>query len=175
MKNTLRIALVVAPFCLVALTLNGCGSANTPTATNQATTPASQTATANGANNPGARLPASPAAASPGSATPSAGSTGEFVDTSKYDADIKRLEERAKKNTSDQQTRVALAKAYTDRGDALTGVRQYRAALGDYRRALHNDSNNEQAQRMAGTITGILRSMGRDIPPEGQEPPPLKQ
>jgi cytochrome c-type biogenesis protein CcmH/NrfG len=111
----------------------------------------------------------------PKSPTPQAGTTGEPVDTSKYDAEIKRLEEKAKKNPADQGTRLALAKAYTDRGDALTGVRQYRAALGDYRRALRNDPNNEQAQQMAGTIISILKSMGRDVPPEGQEPPPLKQ
>jgi cytochrome c-type biogenesis protein CcmH/NrfG len=167
MKNTLPTALLVLPCILVAL--NGCGgstSTTAPTATNQAAT----------ANAPGTQSAHAPAAsASPKPATPSTGSTGEFVDTSKYDAEIVRLEERARKSPADQQTRLRLAKAYTDRGDALTGVRQYNAALGDYRRALHNDPNNEQARQMAGTIISIYKSMGREVPTEGHELPPLKQ
>jgi tetratricopeptide (TPR) repeat protein len=159
MKNTLRIALIGAATTTTA-----------PTASNQATASANQTATANSGNTQSARAPA--VAASPKSTSKS---TGEFVDTSKYDAEIKRLEERAKKNNADQQTRLALAKAYTARGDALTGVRQYNAALGDYRRALRNDPDNEQAQQMAGTIISIYKSMGREVPQEGQELPPLKQ
>jgi cytochrome c-type biogenesis protein CcmH/NrfG len=169
MMHIIRIAFVIAPYCLVVLTLNACGGTTTtaPTATNQ-------TATANSSNTQSiARAPA--VAASPKAATPAAGSTGEFVDTSKYDAEIKQLEERAKKNPADQQTRISLAKAYTARGDALTGVRQYNAALGDYRRALRNDPNNEQARQMAGTIISIYKGMGRDVPLEGHELPPIKQ
>ncbi|HEX8774195.1 MAG TPA: hypothetical protein VF735_11340 [Pyrinomonadaceae bacterium] len=169
----MRIAFVCASYCLVALALNACGGTTTttaPTAANQATTPASQTATSNTAVTQSARPPA--VAASP---RPATGSSGEFVDTSKFDAEIKRLEDRAKKSPADQQTRIALAKAYADRGDALTGVRQYNAALGDYRRALRNDPSNEQARQMAGTITSIYKGMGREVPPEGQELQPLKQ
>jgi tetratricopeptide (TPR) repeat protein len=167
----MRIALTGAVCFLVLLALGGCGGGrDAPTATNQAAAPAAPTANAN------TRASAAPpSAASPRPATQSAAAGGgEFVDTSKYDAEIKRLEAKAKKNPADQQTRLALGKAYADRGDALTGVRQYRAALGDYRRALRNDPNNEQAQRMAGTIISILKSMGRDVPPEGQEPEALK-
>lgn len=174
MKNTLRITLVIATYCLIVLALNACGGTTTaPTASNQTTATVNQTATSNAAGTQSARPPA--VAASPKSATASAGNSGEFVDTSKYDAEIKRLEERAKKSPADQQTRLALAKAYADRGDALTGVRQYNAALGDYRRALRNDPNNEQARQMAGTIISIYKGMGREVPTEGQELPPLKQ
>ena len=161
-----------AACCFAALTLGACGnSGGAPTAANQTATSTNQTTVTN--TQSVARSPS--VAASPStvatSQAPSGG--GEFVDTSTYDAEIKRLEEKAKKNPADQATRLALAKAYTDRGDALTGVRQYRAALGDYRRALRFDPNNGQAQQMSGTIIGILKSMGRDIPPEGQEPQPL--
>lgn len=178
MKNTLCIAFVVAAYCLAVLALQGCGGTSTttttaPTATNQDVASANRTATSNAAGAQSARPPS--VASSPKSANASAGSSGEFVDTSKYDAEIKRLEERAKKNAADQQTRLVLAKAYADRGDALTGVRQYNAALGDYRRALRNDPNNEQARQMAGTIISIYKGMGREVPPEGQELPPLKQ
>lgn len=163
----MRILWCGAACCFAVLALGACGgSAPTATTTNQNATSTNQ---ATISNTQSARTPA--VTASPKAVTTASG--GEFVDTSKYDAEIKRLEEKAKKNPSDQATRSALAKAYTDRGDALTGVRQYRAALGDYRRALRFDPNNGQAQQMAGTIVGILKSMGRDVPPEGQEPPPL--
>lgn len=163
----MRTAFICALCCLALLALNGCS--NGPTATNQqARTATNQTATSNA----GSAQSAPAVAASPKSSAPAAVG-GEPIDTSKYDAEIKRLEEKAKKSPTDQETRLALAKAYTERGDALTGVRQYRAALGDYRRALRNDPDNEQARQMSGTIVGILKSMGREVPPEGQEPPPL--
>lgn len=160
----MRILLCVAACCFAALALASCGGA--PTAANQNATSTNQTTASNTQSVHSPVIAASPRAAT-------AASGGEPVDTSKYDAEIKRLEEKAKKSPADQATRTALAKAYTDRGDALTGVRQYRAALGDYRRALRYDPNNGQAAQMAGTIIGILKSMGRDVPPEGQEPPPL--
>lgn len=174
----MRILLCGAGCCFAALALVACGSNGTPTAANQNATSTNQTTVANtqsSSNNSSARSPS--VAASPKVATPQAATSGggEFVDTSRYDAEIKRLEEKARKKTPDQATRLALAKVYTDRGDALTGVRQYRAALGDYRRALRLDPNDEQARQMSGTIIGILKSMGRDVPPEGQEPSPLKQ
>jgi tetratricopeptide (TPR) repeat protein len=164
-------AFTVAACCLVLVSLGGCGGGDAPTTVGQNTNTPNHTASAS-TNSQGARTPV--VVASPGASRPAAAASGgEPVDTSKHDAEIKRLENEAKKKPSDQATRRALATAYTNRGDALTGVRQYRAALGDYRRALRNDPGNEQARQMAGTITGILKSMGRDIPPEGEEPAPL--
>ena len=165
----MRTTFTGAACCLLLLALSACGGTSAPVATNQqGAATANRAATSNTQSAHGAP----PAAASPKAQTTAAGG-GEPVDTSKYDAEIKRLEEKARKNTADQATRLALAKTYADRGDALTGVRQYRAALGDYRRALRNDPNNEQAKQMSGTIISILQSMGRDVPPEGQEPTPL--
>ncbi|HVG35987.1 MAG TPA: hypothetical protein VM911_23235 [Pyrinomonadaceae bacterium] len=173
MNNRRRIIFCTAALCLVALGLCACGnSTSAPGVTNQNTVSTNQT-TASQTTTQSARPPSS--ANSSGTSAPTAAGGGEFVDTSKYDAEIKRLEERAKKNPADQTTKVALAKAYTDRGDALTGARQYRSALGDYRRALRLNPNDEQARQMSGTIISILQSMKRDVPPEGQEPPPLKQ
>jgi tetratricopeptide (TPR) repeat protein len=167
MKDMMRAAFISAACGLALLALEACGGSAPVASNQQPTAPANSAATSNAQTTQSAPV----AAASPKGSTTAAG--GEPVDTSKYDAEIKRLEEKAKKNAADQGTRLALAKAYTDRGDALTGVRQYRAALGDYRRALRNDPNNEQAQQMSGTIISILKSMGRDVPPEGQEPAPL--
>jgi cytochrome c-type biogenesis protein CcmH/NrfG len=172
MKNPGRNIFRAVALCFVALGLCACsgGGNSGPTVANQNTASTNQTTVSQGSTQ-SAHTP--PAAASPRAATPSAAGGGEPVDTSKYDAEIKQLEERAKKRAVDQATQLALARAYTDRGDALTGARQYRAALGDYRRALRLEPNNEQAKQMSGTIISILKSMGRDVPPEGQEPPPL--
>lgn len=173
MKNPGSNIFRAVALCFVALGLCACsggGSNSAPTVTNQNAASTNQTTVSQGSTQ---SAHTSPTAASSKAATPSAAGGGEPVDTSKYDAEIKRLEERAKKKAGDQATQLALAKAYTDRGDALTGARQYRAALGDYRRALRLNPNDEQARQMSGTIISILKSMGRDVPPEGQEPAPL--
>ena len=99
--------------------------------------------------------------------------TGDPIDTSKYDAEIARLKKQTDQMSGDAQVRMALAKAYLARASALTEARQYRAALGDYRRTLRYDSGNQQAQEMSSMIVGILRKMGREVPAEGQEPTPL--
>ena len=104
---------------------------------------------------------------------PWAGGTGDPIDTSAYDAEIERLRPLAEKKGSSDADRLALSKAYSDRGDALTKARQYRAALGDYRRALKYDASNRAAQQGASMIVLIMRQMGREVPAEGEEPAPL--
>ena len=109
-----------------------------------------------------------------GDATPPASSAsaagGSPVDTAEIDRDIKRLEASTKKDADSQQQ---LAKAYAARAAKLTGVRQYRAALGDWRRAARLDPANVEAREMVGTITSILQSMNRPVPAPGTEPTPL--
>jgi tetratricopeptide (TPR) repeat protein len=98
---------------------------------------------------------------------------GSPIDTSAFDADIKKAEERYNKNQKDNAAKMTLAQAYLERALALTDARQYRSALGDYRRTLKLDPNNTEAKNMSDTIIGILRQMNREIPEEGKEPPPL--
>jgi hypothetical protein len=100
---------------------------------------------------------------------------GEAIDTSEYDARITKLEEQAKKKPGDEALRKQLAKAYLERGNALTQARQYQAALGDYRRTLKYDPANEEARYWSDTIVGILNQMNRPVPAEGAEPTPIKQ
>lgn len=109
-------------------------------------------------------------ATSPTAATSAAGGTP--VNTSDIDRDIKRLEASAKRN-ADASTQQQLAKAYALRAAKLTGVRQYLAALGDWRRAARLDPANTDAQNMIGTITSILQSMNKPVPAPGAEPTPL--
>lgn len=111
---------------------------------------------------------------SPASKAPSTRSPGgDAIDTSQLDSDVSTAENTVKEKPGDEDARVALAHAYLARANALTKARQYRSALGDYRRTLKYDPQNKEAVDMSGTIISILKQMGRDIPPEGQEPPPL--
>lgn len=98
---------------------------------------------------------------------------GEPIDTSKHNAEIVRLEKQAQKSPGDETTRTALAQAYLGRANALKDARQYRVALGDYRRALRYDPDNEEAQQMAAVIVSIMKEMDREVPAEGEEPVPL--
>lgn len=109
-----------------------------------------------------------------GGGAQSSGNMGDPVNTSKFDAEISRLEKLAEKNPGDEPGRRALANAYLMRANALTGARQYRAALGDYRHVLRYDPDNEEAQQMAATIINIMNTMGRAVPDEGEEPAPLQ-
>lgn len=160
-----RIQLMIcAACCLAILVLSACAG-NTPAPlTNQAASSNVNTTRET------ASATSSPAAASGMKAAPSSG--GDAIDTSRYDEEIKRLENQHK-DSGDVTARLALAKAYLARAQALTQVRQYRAALGDYRRTLRYDPNNNEARQMSGVIISILQERGREVPPEGQEPTPL--
>jgi tetratricopeptide (TPR) repeat protein len=99
--------------------------------------------------------------------------SGEPIDTKSLDAAIADAE-KAYKAKADDETKTALSDAYFQRGMALTEARQYASALGDYRRAVKYDADNEQAKEWIKQIIAIYNDMGRDYPPEGQEPPPLR-
>lgn len=141
--------------CCALLFLSACG--------NSASSVSNQAAQAN-AN---ARSGTTPAGKAPG------GSGGDPVDTSRTDAKIAQLEKEIENSPNDERTRRALAEAYLERAKALTDVRQYRAALGDYRRTLRYDPNNADAKQMSATIINILQGLGREVPAEGAEPTPL--
>lgn len=98
---------------------------------------------------------------------------GTPIDTSKFDSDIKQAEEKYNKAKENNDAKMTLAKAYLARANALTEARQYRSALGDYRRTLKYDPNNEEAKDWVNQIVAIFEQMGRDVPKEGEEPPPL--
>lgn len=99
--------------------------------------------------------------------------SGDPIDTSKFDADIQKAEKDLKAKPNDEELKKALAKAYTERGNALTEARQYASALGDYRKAAKLDPTNEEAKNWVEQIIGIYSSINRDYPKEGEEPPPL--
>jgi hypothetical protein len=125
-------------------------------------------------------LAGSPAGQSPGASYPAASGGaaprvpgGTPIETSQYDAEIKRLEQALSKRAGDVQTQGELARAYAARAAKLTEAQQYRSALGDWRRTAKLDAANAEAQNMIATITSIMQSMNRPVPAPGEEPPPL--
>ena len=97
------------------------------------------------------------------------------IDTAQMDADIAKTEKEYKQNPNDKTAKLALAAAYFVRAKALREVAQYRAALGDFRRGLKLDPENQEAKAMHDEIVRIFGEMKRELPKEGEEPPPLKK
>ncbi|HMF58366.1 MAG TPA: hypothetical protein VK619_18630 [Pyrinomonadaceae bacterium] len=144
--------------CFLALIFCACG--NQPTEV-------SRNAPSN-VNAPGVSSQAN----SPAAASQSSGA-GEAIDTAKYDAAVDSAKKQAERRPNDAAARAELAHAYLERANALRDARQYRVALGDYRRTLQYDPVNRDAQQNAAMIVMIMKQMGREVPEPGQEPTPL--
>lgn len=161
---------------IAAALLAGCNNASQPVAntnTNATTVTRSEkteTVTAHSTEN---QQPPMPGANANSSGKTKWTQSGEPIDTKALDADIASAEKTLKARPNDDAAKKALAEAYYKRADALTGARQYASALGDYRRTLKYDPDNAQAKTWVDQIVSIYDSMGRESPPEGQEPPPL--
>jgi tetratricopeptide (TPR) repeat protein len=97
----------------------------------------------------------------------------QAIDTSEFDAAIAKAEKDFKAKPQDTAAKKTLADAYAERALALTGAAQYRAALGDFRRCLKLDSANTEAKKMHDQIVDIFKSLNREPPKEGEEPPPM--
>ena len=110
-----------------------------------------------------------PASAPGGGASP----MSRAIDVSAMNADIQKAEKKYEKDPKDSQAKKDLAHAYFVRAFALTEAAQYRAALGDFRKGLKLDPDDEEAKGMHDQIIGIFKSIGREPPKEGEEPPPM--
>jgi tetratricopeptide (TPR) repeat protein len=166
MKNTI--------FLLAAMLLAACNNAPQPVANaNTAASPEksekTQTVIAHTTENQTAPMPDSNTNTGKTKWTQS----GQPIDTQTFDAEIASADKALKAKPADSTTKKALAEAYYNRAVALTDARQYASALGDYRRTLKYDPDNAQAKEWVNQIVSIYDSMGRESPPEGQEPPPL--
>lgn len=156
---------------LSALILAGCGGANQPVA---------NSSTRNSSNSLFVSSRSSDNTAAPNSAPVPKAETktkwtqsGDPIDTSSFDTEIKQAESKLKANPKDESLKKSLAAAFVARGMALTEARQYASALGDYRKALKLDPENEEAKKWIEQIIGIYESINREYPKEGEEPPPL--
>jgi hypothetical protein len=99
--------------------------------------------------------------------------SGDPIDTSKFDAEVAKAEKDLKAKSQDTSAKKALAESYINRGLALTDARQYASALGDYRRALKYDPDNQEAKKWINQIIGIYEGLNKEYPKDGEEPPPL--
>ncbi len=99
--------------------------------------------------------------------------SGNPIDTSEFDTEIAKTAKDLKAKPKDDAAKKSLAEAYLKRGIALTDARQYASALGDYRRVLKYDVNNEDAKKWIEEILNIYQMINREYPKEGEEPPPL--
>lgn len=99
--------------------------------------------------------------------------SGEPIDTKELDSGIAAAEVALKKDSNNDALKKKTADAYFKRAMALTDARQYASALGDFRRTVKYDPSNTDAKNWIDQIINIYNSMGRESPPEGQEPPPL--
>ena len=97
----------------------------------------------------------------------------QAIDISDFDAAISKAEKDFKAKPKDEAAKKTLANAYAERALALTGAAQYRAALGDFRRCLKLDPENAEAKKMHDQIVDIFKSLNREPPKEGEEPPPM--
>ena len=159
---------------IAAALLAGCNNAPQPIANSNATvanrSEKTETVTAHTTENQTAPMPNGDAN---GGTKTKWTQSGNPIDTKSMDADIASADKTFKAKPNDEAAKKALAEAYYKRAVALTDARQYASALGDYRRTLKYDPDNAQAKEWVDQIVSIYDSMGRESPPEGQEPPPL--
>jgi len=158
---------------LASLISIGCNSAaqqsNTPTNANTASVKSNDSTIVSSHSNDAEKNAASPLNKPASSSTESP--MARPIDVAEMTADIEKAETEFKKNPKAKED---LAKAYFVRATALTGAAQYRAALGDYRKGLKLNPNDEDAKKMHDQILSIFKSIGREPPKEGEEPKPLK-
>lgn len=107
------------------------------------------------------------------SSAPMMSGNARAIDTSEFDAEIAKAEKEYKRRSKDEKAKNDLADTYAKRAFALTEAAQYRAALGDFRKSLKLNPDNEEAKRMHDEIIRIFTSLNREPPKEGEEPPPL--
>lgn len=160
----------------LAILLAGCNSAKpvtetTNTSASTGTPEKAQTAISHSSEN---QTPAPPVNGTAAPATSKWKQSGDPIDTKEFDTAIAAEEVALKKKPDDATVKKTLSAAYYKRASALTEARQYASALGDYRRALKNDPSSTEAKDWIDRIIGIYQSMGRESPPEGEEPPPLQ-
>ena len=156
---------------LAALAI-GCGNNAAPIAQNTSAAPAAktpeklQTAIAHG---PEMKQPKT----ENGNSKSKWSQAGDPVDTKELDAAIMAAEKKMRAQPADTGVKKELANAFFNRAMLLTEARQYASALGDYRRTLKHDPTNAEAGEWIERIVSIYKSINRESPKEGEEPPPL--
>lgn len=160
----MKLFLICIAVCFVAACNNAAPVAQNTTPTANSSPERSQTAIAHSSEN---QTPL------PANGSSKWKQSGDPIDTKEFDTAIAAAEVAFNKKANDPAVKKSLAEAYYKRAVALTDARQYASALGDYRRTIKYDPTNTDAKNWIDQIIGIYQSMGRESPPEGEEPPPL--
>ncbi|NNE99128.1 MAG: tetratricopeptide repeat protein [Pyrinomonadaceae bacterium] len=100
--------------------------------------------------------------------------SGDPIDTSTFDAAIEKAKAAAKAKPGDADAKKAVGIALYERALALTKARQYAAAIGDFRRSLEYNPDHKDSKKWIDQITVIYKSLNREVPQKGEEPPPLE-
>ncbi|MEP6901483.1 MAG: tetratricopeptide repeat protein [Actinomycetota bacterium] len=95
------------------------------------------------------------------------------IDVTEMTAKIEKADKEYKAKPTDAKAKETLAAAYFERAFALTKAAQYRSALGDFRKGLKLNPDDKEAKAMHDQIIDIFKSIGREPPKEGEEPPPM--
>jgi hypothetical protein len=120
-------------------------------------------------------LPVATAHGNSGSALPAQGppQQGEATaDTTAYDQKIKAAETKASRKGSSDSDKRALAAAYLERANFYYTAQQpqlYKFALGDFRRVLKYEPDNEEARAKMDQIIEIYHQLGKPVPTNGLE------
>jgi len=118
-------------------------------------------------------LPSNPASSSVDQSSSTQSPMSKAIDVTEMTAKIEKADKEYKAKPTDTKAKENLAAAYFERAFALTKAAQYRAALGDFRKGLKLNPNDSDAKAMHDQIIDIFKSIGREPPKEGEEPPPL--
>lgn len=95
------------------------------------------------------------------------------IDVAEMTANIEKAEKEFDANQKNGNAKDNLAKALFARAFVLTDAAQYRSALGDFRKGLKLNPNDQAAKKMHNEIIRIFKSINREPPKEGEEPKPL--
>ena len=116
---------------------------------------------------------APPKSSSAGGAAMDSSPMAKPIDVAEMTAGIEKAEKEFSANQKNEKAKDNLAKTHFARAFVLTEAAQYRAALGDFRKGLKLNPNDQAAKKMHDEIIRIFQSINRQPPKEGEEPPPL--
>lgn len=160
-----------------ALLLAACSN-NPPAPVSRENTNAAANSAPSGNGPTGANTSAPGVVASHGGGTSNAAPAGASapttppVATPELDAKIEKALKKASAKGASAADKKAAADAYMERANFYWGagnVQLYRFALGDYRRVLKYDPDNQEAKEKIDYLISVYRQLNRPVPDNGLE------
>jgi hypothetical protein len=167
----------VSALAACALLLTACSNNPPAPVSRENTNAAANSAPAGGGPN-GANTSGPGVVASHGGGTSNAAPAGASapntppVATPELDAKIEKAVKKAGASGASAADKKAAADAYMERANFYWGagnVQLYRFALGDYRRVLKYDPDNQEAKEKIDYLISVYRQLNRPVPDNGLE------